>query len=142
MTETSLSICNANQWTGFYLVTILALNGMMLTHLFPHALFLYPLKTSENLTIFWCFQRVERRRIGNKWVKLLCAHILFLIFSESLRKMNVKSIIIHVWYYTLLVNCGLVFCCLIFKCVYISMPENVNKIPNIRFDIMLSLKKR
>ena len=32
----------------------------------PNALFLYPLKTSENLTVFW---GVEKGCIGNKWVK-------------------------------------------------------------------------
>ena len=31
--------------------------------------FLYPLETSENLTVFWCFQGVEKRWIRNKWVK-------------------------------------------------------------------------
>ena len=30
--------------------------------------FLYPLKVSENFTVFWCFQGVEKRCIGNKWV--------------------------------------------------------------------------
>ena len=35
------------------------------------ASFLYPLITSENLTFFWCFQRVEKGCIGNKWVKRL-----------------------------------------------------------------------
>ena len=30
--------------------------------------FLYPLKTSENLQVFWCFQGVEKGCIGNKWV--------------------------------------------------------------------------
>ena len=35
----------------------------------PSAPFLYPLKTSENLTVFWCFQEVEKGRIGNEWVK-------------------------------------------------------------------------
>ena len=34
----------------------------------PNAPSLYPLKTSENLTIFWCFQEVEKGCIGNKWV--------------------------------------------------------------------------
>ena len=29
--------------------------------------FLYPLKTSENLTIFWCFQEVEKGCIRNNW---------------------------------------------------------------------------
>ena len=35
---------------------------------FPNAPFLYSLKKSENLTIFWCFQGVEEGIIGNKWV--------------------------------------------------------------------------
>ena len=32
-----------------------------------NAPFLYPLKTSENFTIFCCFQGVEKECIGNKW---------------------------------------------------------------------------
>ena len=35
----------------------------------PNAPFLYPMKTSENLTIFWCFQGVEKGSIRSKWVK-------------------------------------------------------------------------
>ena len=35
---------------------------------FPNALFLYPLKTSENRKIFWCFQGVVNGCIGKKWV--------------------------------------------------------------------------
>ena len=35
----------------------------------PHALFLYPLKTSRNLTVF-CFQRLEKGCIGNEWVNI------------------------------------------------------------------------
>ena len=34
----------------------------------PNASFLYPLKTEENLTVFWCFQGVEKGCIGNEWV--------------------------------------------------------------------------
>ena len=30
----------------------------------------YPLKTSENHKVFWCFQGVEKGSIVNKWVKL------------------------------------------------------------------------
>ena len=33
-----------------------------------NAPFLYPLKISENLKVFWCFQGVEKWCIGNKWV--------------------------------------------------------------------------
>ena len=35
----------------------------------PNALFLYPLKTSENLMVF-CFQGVETGFMGNKWVNV------------------------------------------------------------------------
>ena len=34
----------------------------------PNALFLHPLKTSKNLTVFWYFQGVEKGCMGNKWV--------------------------------------------------------------------------
>ena len=37
----------------------------------PNASFLYPLKTEENLTVFWCFQGVEKGCIGNEWVNLV-----------------------------------------------------------------------
>ena len=37
----------------------------------PKAPFLYLLNTSENLSIFWCFQREEKRSIGNEWVNNL-----------------------------------------------------------------------
>ena len=36
----------------------------------PNAPFLYLLKTSEKLTVFWCFQGVEKGCIGNEWVKV------------------------------------------------------------------------
>ena len=36
----------------------------------PNAPFLYPLKTSENFTVFCCFQGVEKRCIENKWVNI------------------------------------------------------------------------
>ena len=35
----------------------------------PNAPFLYPLKTSENLTAFWFFHGVEDGCTGNEWVK-------------------------------------------------------------------------
>ena len=37
-----------------------------------NAPFLYPLKTSENRTVFWCFQGVKKGRIGNEWFKGFC----------------------------------------------------------------------
>ena len=48
----------------------------------PNAHFLYPLKTSENRKIFWCFQGVEKGCIGNEWVsKLLPIYVIYV--SES-----------------------------------------------------------
>ena len=35
----------------------------------PNAPFLYLLKISDNLTVFWCFQGVEKGYIGNEYVK-------------------------------------------------------------------------
>ena len=37
----------------------------------PNAPFLYPLKTLENILVYWCFQAAERGCMGNKWVKCL-----------------------------------------------------------------------
>ena len=36
----------------------------------PNAPFLYPLKTSKNCMVFWCFQGVEKVCIGNNWVNI------------------------------------------------------------------------
>ena len=38
-------------------------------HFVSNALFLYSLKTSENLVAFWCFQGVEKECIGIEWAK-------------------------------------------------------------------------
>ena len=37
----------------------------------PNVPFLYPLKTSENLTVFQCFQGLGKGCIGNEWVNML-----------------------------------------------------------------------
>ena len=34
----------------------------------PNSPFLYSLKIWENCKVFWCFQGVEKRYIGNVWV--------------------------------------------------------------------------
>ena len=44
--------------------------------LVPNAPFLYPLKTSENLTVFGFFQGVEKGCIGNKWVNTSITNLL------------------------------------------------------------------
>ena len=43
------------------------IGNIPLTHSFPVHPFSIPLKTSD--TVFWCFQGVKNRWIGNKWVK-------------------------------------------------------------------------
>ena len=45
----------------------------LLTHLHP---FSTPLKTSENLTVFWCFQGLEEGCIGSKCVNSFLANSL------------------------------------------------------------------
>ena len=55
----------------------------------PNALFLYFLKTSENLMVFLCFQGVEKVCIGNEWVTLFftcCCHTIIpsWVFPHSL----------------------------------------------------------
>ena len=47
----------------------------------PNATFFYPLKTSENLTVFWCFQGVEKGCIGNKWVTVNVTFSVLTLFS-------------------------------------------------------------
>ena len=66
------------------------------THLFPNASFLYPLKISENLTIFWCFHGVEKGCIGNEWVN----HIFTLwskFFDRSIWHTKIK--VLNFWAY-------------------------------------------
>ena len=41
----------------------------------PSAPFLYPLKTSENLKVFLCFQGAEKWCIGNEWVNIQIENI-------------------------------------------------------------------
>ena len=49
----------------------------------PTAPFLYPLKTSEHFTFFWCFQGVEKGYIGNEWVKNKYDNNLRLLFTGT-----------------------------------------------------------
>ena len=46
----------------------------------PNAPFLYPMKTAENLTVFCCFQGVDKECIGNKWVKFFSVTSSFISF--------------------------------------------------------------
>ena len=44
----------------------------------PNGPFLYSLKTPENITVFWCFQGLEKGCIGNKWIKLIRCELFYL----------------------------------------------------------------
>ena len=46
----------------------------------PNAPFPYPLTPSETLTIFWCFQGVEKGCIGNEWVNVTFTIIIFFYY--------------------------------------------------------------
>ena len=48
-------------WCSVESTTILKNNSKQFNRFVPNAPFLYPLNTFENLTIFWCFQGVEKR---------------------------------------------------------------------------------
>ena len=56
----------------------------------PSSSFLYPLKTSENLTVFWCFQGVEKGCIGMNglsWLK----NTVFWVLSIHWVKCNLQG---------------------------------------------------
>ena len=44
-------------------------NHRYINSLVPNSPFLYPLKHRKTLTVFWCFQGIEKGCIGNEWVK-------------------------------------------------------------------------
>ena len=52
-------------WALFWPKVLIIYNPFVLNAPFPS-----PLKTSENRTVFWYFQRVEKGCIENKWVKI------------------------------------------------------------------------
>ena len=56
-----------------------------------NALFLYPLKASKNLTVFCCFQGLEKWGIGNKWVKSKILSNFFCHAVKQYLKINPKS---------------------------------------------------
>ena len=51
----------------------------------PKAPFLYPLKTSENRKVLWCFKGAEKGCLGNEWVKRMrlgLSHLRFRKFKH------------------------------------------------------------
>ena len=58
-------------WKNFVTTKKLNLHGFIgyINPFSPNAPFLYPLKTSENRKVFWCFQGVDKGCIGNECIK-------------------------------------------------------------------------
>ena len=50
----------------FPIITIFFCCASQINSFLPNAVFLYPLKTYENLKVFWCFRGVETRCNGEK----------------------------------------------------------------------------
>ena len=65
----------------------------------PNAHFFCPLKTSENLKVFWCFQAVEKGRIGNEWVKEVTESTSpsFISRSNRHRRCSIKKSILNIF---------------------------------------------
>ena len=66
----------------------------------PNAPFLFPVKTSENLKVFWRFQGVEKLCIGNKWVNYSLATILIYeapTVRNTKKKFSIKDFLIWIW---------------------------------------------
>ena len=55
----------------------------------PNVSFLYPLKTTENYKVFWCFQWVEKRCTGNEWVVFFVFRSAYHITSYFLFYFNI-----------------------------------------------------
>ena len=68
--------------TGITLKRTIQFNMIYINPFVPNAPFLYPLKISENLTVFWCFQEVEKGWMGNKWVNTKQASLTYCVFLD------------------------------------------------------------
>ena len=81
----SVKFCNHLQRSGRYT----SINPFV-----PNWPFLYPLKTSENRKVFWCFQEIEKGRIGKEWVKDVLRDRSFITFAKCSKKL----IFLAPWY--------------------------------------------
>ena len=63
----------------------------------PSAPFLYPLKTSENLTVFWCFQEVKKGFFGSKWVNVPLKTLLLSSYTSALHLIIIQYINVEIW---------------------------------------------
>ena len=82
---------------GFSSINSLRSLGVPLFNPFiPNAPFLYPLKTSKNREVFWCFQGVEKGYIGNEWVNFHHYPFHYVHF----RKLYQKKINLNFYFHT------------------------------------------
>ena len=65
----------------------------------PNVPFPYPLKTSENLTVFWRFQGVEKGGTGNKWVKYSDGSLTmeYIIYKNKIDRVDKKKMLQDFW---------------------------------------------
>ena len=52
------------------LLNLLSVNDWIINPFHTTGPFLYPLKTSENHEVFWCFQGIKKETSGMKWVTI------------------------------------------------------------------------
>ena len=60
-----LHLCIQTNWNHYQSIFYSKITKDSLTHSFP----MHPFPTPWKCKVFWCFQRVEKRCIGNEWVK-------------------------------------------------------------------------
>ena len=62
------------------------IRNLLINSFVRNAPFLYPMKTFKKITVFWCFQKVKKGCIGNKWIKSLRKIMFF--FSLKTKVIN------------------------------------------------------
>ena len=81
--------------------------------------FLYPLKTSENLTVFWCFLGVEKGCIGKTWVN--SAGFFLLNLADYGKTMNISCFCVPV------VGLTLCKCMCVFYSKYARVKQSISE---------------
>ena len=76
------------RYDGIILLDLWFTQENMINPFVPSASFLYPLKTSENRKVFWCFQRVESGYLGNEWIN----HDFVIFDLVNYKQANIKNL--------------------------------------------------
>ena len=75
---------------------IFKINFKHINQFVPNVLLLFPLKTSENLTVFLCFQGVEKGCIRDEWVKPFEIIVTFHLNTSHLN-CNENEMTVSIW---------------------------------------------